>query len=371
MNGRLRLRALVDSPLNAAITLACLALLGLALPSLLRWGVLDAAWRGGPSACRAAGGACWAYVGEKLGFFLFGFYPEPLRWRPGAALALLLALLGGSLQPRFWRPALLPAWPLTLAAVLWLLGGGLGLSPVSAESWSGLPLTVLLASFGLVAGFPLGVLLALARTSSLPLFRIVATGVTELTRGLPMVCLLFMASVLVPLLVPAGATPTKLLRAYLAFTLVAAAFVAEVIRGGLATVPPGQREAAAALGLGYWRTVARVVLPQALRVCVPSLVGIAISFFKDTSLVVVIGLTDFLGAVSSGSRDPVWLGYDVEGYVFAALAYFAFCFTASRYAAWLERRMEDTARAARTARQAEATGRAARRPAARSEASTA
>ena len=341
------MRALFDSRLNSAITLACAALLALVVPGLLRWAVLDAAWSGGPETCRAAAGACWTYVGHKLGFFVFGYYPFDQRWRPGLALALLLGLLAASLVPRFWTRRLLLAWPLTLGAVVWVLGGGLGLAPVSAEVWSGLPLTVLIASFGLALGFPLGVLLALGRNSRLPLFRVVCTAFIEVQRGLPLVSLLFMASVMVPLLVPAGVTPGKLVRAYLAFTLLASAFIAEVVRGGLQAVPRGQAEAASALGLDYWRTMRMIVLPQVLRVSVPSLVGVAISFFKDTSLVVVIGLTDFLGAVGGGARDPAWLGYDVEGYAFAAATYFAFCFTASRYAAWLERRMGDGARVAR------------------------
>ena len=365
-----RLRALFGSPLNFGVTLACLLLLAWVVPPLLRWGVLDAAWSADPAACRAAPGACWAYVGQKLGFFIFGFYPAEERWRPAAALVLLLALLCASLAPRCWTRQLLAAWPLTLAAVIWLLGGGAGLAPVPAEAWSGLPLTVLLASFALVLGAPLGVLLALGRTSGLPFFRIVCTVFIELQRGLPLICVLFMASILVPLLVPAGATPGKLLRAYFAFMLVASAFIAEVVRGGLQAVPPGQAEAAAALGLGYWRSTARIVLPQALRVSVPSLVNIAISFFKDTSLVVVIGLSDFLGAVGAGARDPAWLGHDVEGYAFAAMVYFSFCFTASRYAAWLERRVGDAARAARAAA-TEAAMPLANRLAVRSEASTA
>ena len=339
MRGATSLRALVSSPGNVAITVACLGLLGIIVPSLLHWALLDAVWSGGPAACKAASGACWAYVGEKIGFFLFGFYPAVERWRPGFALLLLLALMAVSLVPRLWSGRLLLAWPATLAAVIFLLGGGGGLVPVPTESWSGLPLTVLLASFALAAGFPLGILLALGRVSRLPLFRIVCTTAIELPRGLPLVAVLFMSSVLIPLLVPAGMTPTKLLRADLAFIIVAGAFIAEIVRGALNALPPGQEEAATALGLGYWRRQQLIVLPQALRISVPSLVGVAISFFKDTSLVTVIGLSDLLGAVNSGSRDPAWLGHDVEGYVFAALVYFGFCFGASRYAAWLERRL--------------------------------
>ncbi len=361
-------RAFVGTPGNAVVTAGCVALLAWALPPLVRWAVLDAVWSGPPADCRAAAGACWAYVGQKIGFFAFGFYPVEDRWRPCLALLLMLALLGGSLVPRFWTRNLLLAWPPTLGVVVWLLGGGFGLAQVSPESWSGLPLTVLIASFALVLGFPLGVLLALGRLSRLPFFRMTCTAFVEIQRGLPLVSVLFMASVMVPLLMPAGITPGKLVRACAAFTLVASAFIAEAVRGGLQAVSAGQAEAAAALGLGFWRTMQRVVLPQCLRVSVPPLVGIAISFFKDTSLVVVIGLSDFLGAVGAASRDPAWLGHDVEGYAFAALVYFAFCFTASRYAAWLERRMGDTVRVARDARSRPA---AATRLATRSEASTA
>ena len=344
------MRALFASKGNVATTLACLALLAWAIPPLGRWLVLDAAWSGGPDACREAAGACWTYIGHKLGFFVFGFYPADARWRPGLALLLLLALLAGSLVPRCWTARLLLAWPATLAAVLWLLGGGGGLPAVSAEQWSGLPLTVLIASCALVAGFPLGLLLALGRVSALPFFRLLCTAFIELQRGLPLVSLLFMASVMMPLLLPAGITPGKLLRAYAAYTLLVSALIAEVVRGGLQAVPKGQAEAASALGLGYWRTMGQVVLPQVLRLSVPSLVGIAISLFKDTSLVVVIGLSDFLGAVGGGARDPAWLGHDVEGYVFAGAVYFTICLTASRYAAWLERRVGGTVRnAARVA----------------------
>ena len=339
----------MGTPLNLAITLGCVVLLAVVAPPLLRWGVLDASWSGGPEACQASVGACWSYVGAKFGFFIFGFYPAEQRWRPFLALVLLLGLMVGSLLPRFWGRGLVLAWPVTLALVIWVLGGGFGLAVVPSESWSGLPLTVLLASFALAVGFPVGVLLALGRTSRLPFFRAVCTVFVELPRGLPLISVLFMASVLIPLLVPAGITPTKLMRAWLAFTVVAAAFIAEIVRGGLAAVPGGQSEAATALGLGYWRRMRWVVLPQCLRISVPSLVGVAISFFKDTSLVTVIGLSDLLGSVNAGSRDPAWLGHDVEGYVFAATVYFGFCFGASRYASWLERRLRIDVHAMRPA----------------------
>ena len=343
------MRRLFGSPLNTVVTLLCLAILWVVLHGVLRWAVFDAAWSGGPDACRAVSGACWPYVGQKLGFFLFGFYPATMRWRPLLALLVLVGLLGCSMVPVLWSRRLLLAWPLGLVTVLWLLGAGLIDPAVPPDAWSGLPLTVLLASFALVLGFPCGILLALGRASHLPFFRMVCMATIELLRGLPLVSVLFMASVMVPLLTPAGVTPGKLLRAYLALMLVAAAFIAEIVRGGLQAVPPGQAEAASALGLGYWRTMRLIVLPQCLRVSLPPLVGVAIAFFKDTALVTVIGLTDFLGAVGAAARDPAWLGHDVEGYVFAAFVYFLFCFTASRYAAWLERRLRFGVRTHETA----------------------
>jgi general L-amino acid transport system permease protein len=241
--------------------------------------------------------------------------------------------------PQFWHKALLAGWVGVLSLVLWLLGGGAGLSPVATDNWGGLPLTLLLATFGLAAGFPVGVLLALGRTSALPVFRWLCTGLIELQRGVPFISLLFMASVMLPLFLPEQITPEKLVRAEIAFVLVVGAYIAEVVRGGLQGVPRAQQEAAAALGLGYWRMVWLITLPQALRISVPGLVNVGVVFFKDTSLVVVIGLTDLLAAVSSGARDTEWLGHDVEGYLFAAMIYFVFCTCMSRYAAWLERRL--------------------------------
>jgi general L-amino acid transport system permease protein len=334
-----RLKPLVGSPLNCAISAASLAFLVWVLPPLLRWGVFNAVWSGGPDACREARGACWTYVGHKFVFFILGFYPADERWRSLLALALLISLLIISVIPRFWTATLALLWPATLALAIWLLGGGLGLRPVPVEQWSGLPLTILLATFALALAFPLGVLLALGRTSKLPFIRGFCAGFVELQRGLPLVATLFMASVLVPLLVPAEATPSKLVRAYIAFMLIISAFIAEIVRGALQAVPEGQSEAATALGLRYPQMMWLIVLPQCLRVSVPPLVGVAIMFFKDTSLVVVIGMTDLLGAVNSAAADPLWLGRDVEGYLFAAAVYFSFCFAASRYAAWLERRL--------------------------------
>jgi general L-amino acid transport system permease protein len=344
------LRTLFGTKLNAGITIACSALLWFLMPDFFAWAVRDAVWSGGPEACRAAAGACWQFVGEKLNTFLFALYPYAERWRPLAAMPLLLAIGAASLVPALWSRWLLPAWGAVLVLVVWLLGGGGPLPSVPADSWGGLPLTLLLAVCGLASGFPLGIVLALGRTGAVPLFRILCIGFIEIFRGVPFVSVLFMASVTLPLFVPADLTPGKVLRAYLAFAAVAACYLAEVVRGGLQAVPRGQVEAAQALGLADWRCMAMIVLPQALRVSVPPLVNVAVSFLKDTSLVMVIGLVDLLGAINAAARDTAWQGFEIEGYVFAALVYFALCASLTRYASWLERRLRrDAAPRARRA----------------------
>lgn len=325
---------------RSLLTLASLAVLYALLVPVLRWALADAVWRGDAQTCRAATGACWAYVGVKLEFFVFGFYPGDAQWRALVAMLVLVAVVASSLLPRLWGGKLLLAWGLSVVAVLWLLGGGAGLAPVPTDAWGGLPLTLLLAAYGLALGYPLGVLLALARTGPIALLRYLAVGLIEGLRGVPFVAILFMASVTLPLLLPAAITPDKLMRAFVGYTLVAAAYFAEGFRGVLQATPRGQTEAASALGMGYWQTMRHVVLPQCLKSSLPVQVNTVISFFKDTSLVVIIGLTDFLRAVSTSSRDAQWLGFDVEGYAFAATVYFTLCFAMSRYSAWLESRQQ-------------------------------
>ena len=223
-----------------------------------------------------------------------------------------------------------------IAVLMW--GGFLGLPYVENERWGGLILTLLLASFGIAAAFPLSIVLALARRSQLPAIRGLAVGYIELVRGVPLISLLFMASVMLPLFLPAGVTTDKLLRAQLALIMFAAAYLAEVVRGGLQAIPREQYEAADALGLSYFQKTTSVILPQALRIAVPPLVSTFIGFFKDTSLVLIIGLFDLLSTIKVALTDPVWTGFGVEAYVFASLVYFAFCFAMSQYSRRLERR---------------------------------
>jgi general L-amino acid transport system permease protein len=306
-------------------------LLAAALP-FLRWAILDAVWRPDPAACRAAHGACWGFIVDKHRFILFGTYPYEEQWRPALATMLLLGLWVLSAMRRFWKPGLIVAWLAGLAAIAILMWGGMpGLPYVENERWGGLILTLLLATFGLAAAFPLSIVLALGRRSNLPAIRAICIVYIELIRGVPLISLLFMASVMLPLFLPGGVSIDKLLRAQLALVLFAAAYLAEVVRGGLQAIPRGQYDASSSLGLDYWRQMRFVVLPQALSIAVPALANTFIGFFKDTSLVLVIGLFDLLSTIKLGLTEPAWSGFGVEAYLFAALVYFAFCFAISRY----------------------------------------
>jgi general L-amino acid transport system permease protein len=216
-------------------------------------------------------------------------------------------------------------------------GGVFGLSHVENERWGGLILTLLLSTFGIGLAFPLAILLALGRRSTMPLIRVLSTGYIEIVRGVPLISVLFMASVMLPLFLPGGFAIDKLLRAQLAMILFAAAYLAEVVRGGLQALPRGQEEAAQALGLSYWQRHRFVILPQALRIAIPPMVNTFIGFFKDTSLVVIIGLFDLLTTIKVSLNEPAWTGFGVEAYFFAALVYFIFCYPMSRYSQALER----------------------------------
>ena len=333
-------------------TIATLVLAWLAfklLPPFVDWAFFDAVWRGDSQACRQAKGegACWAFIAEKHRFIFFGTYPYEQHWRPATTIAVLLALYAISAWRRAWHSWLALVWAAGLAVIGVLMWGGVfGLSYVENERWGGLALTLLLATFGIAFAFPLSILLALGRRSQLPLVRAFCIGYIELVRGVPLISLLFMASVMLPLFLPEGVTIDKLLRAQIAMILFAAAYLAEVVRGGLQSVPREQYEQADALGLGYWQKTGLVILPQALRVAIPPLVNTFIGFLKDTSLVVIIGLFDLLTAVKVALQEPAWTGFGIEAYLFASLVYFVFCYAMSRYSQGLERDLAPDARLA-------------------------
>ena len=329
---------------NAIATVIVAAALAYAGLAFVRWGMVNAIWSlpqgAGSETCRAARdvGACWAVITERFRFILFGPYPFAEQWRAAAACLLFVILYSASTVRTWWTWRLLGVWVLLPAAAVTLLGGGwFGLSDVPSEFWGGLPLTFLLSTAGWAVAFPLAAALALGRRSELPAIKGLCTAYIELVRGVPLVSFLFMAAVMFPLFVPQGLTMDKLLRAQVALVMVIAAYVAEVIRGGLQAIPNGQYEAAASLGLSYWPTTILVVLPQALRVSIPALVNTFIAFFKDTSLVTVIGLFDLLGGAKAVIVDAKWVGFGVEVYVFVAVVYFAFCFGVSQYSRRLER----------------------------------
>jgi general L-amino acid transport system permease protein len=334
---------LFSSWANTLTTLVILYLLWQAVPPLVNWAFLDAVWQtDDPRACRAVRGegACWAFITEKHRLILFGTYPFDQHWRPALASMILVALWGVSALRAFWKWWLVLVWAGGLAVIGVLMWGGVfGLVHVENERWGGLILTLLLATFGIAFAFPLSILLALARRSTMPVLQSLAIGFIELIRGVPLISLLFMASVMLPLFLPTGVTIDKLLRAQIALILFAAAYLAEVVRGGLQAIPAGQYEAADALGLSYWRKTLLVILPQALRIAIPPLVNTFIGFFKDTSLVLIIGLFDLLSTIKVSLTEPAWSGFGIEAYLFASIVYFVFCYAMSSYSQNLERQL--------------------------------
>jgi general L-amino acid transport system permease protein len=323
---------------SGAATVVILFLLWQSVPPFIDWAFLDAVWRPDAKACRATEGACWGFIADKHRFILFGTYPYDEHWRPAVSCVLLVALWVFSGFRRFWNWQLIPVWLVGLLVIAGLMWGSVfGLPYVENERWGGLILTLLLSTFGVAFAFPLSILLALARRSSMPVIHWLAVGYIELIRGVPLISLLFMASVLLPLFLPEGVSIDKLLRAQIAMILFAAAYLAEVVRGGLQAIDREQYDAAAAVGLGYWGQMGFVILPQALRIAVPPLVNTIVAFFKDTSLVLIIGLFDLLSTIKVSLNEPAWSGSGVEAYVFASLLYFAFCFAMSLYSRRLER----------------------------------
>jgi len=312
------------------------------IPQFLGWAVLRASWLPNFDACRVPGvGACWGVVAEKYRIILFGRYPFEAQWRPLVATLLMLGLLAASCTRAFWRPWLAALWIVVLALFFTLMYGNVpGLSKVETDRWGGLPLTILLASLSLAMAFPIALAVALGRRSALPAIRTFCTVYVELVRGVPLISVLFMASFMFPLFMPQGLSIDVLIRVLVGITLFAAAYMAEVIRGGLQAIPKGQIEAAATLGLSYWQTQGKVVLPQALAMVVPSIMNNFISTFKDTSLVTIVSLYELTGALSLAlNSDSDWRPFKIEGYLFITLIYFIFCFSMSRYSIWVEKQI--------------------------------
>jgi general L-amino acid transport system permease protein len=340
------LRSCVATPLNLALTLLVLLLVAAIVPALVDWALVDAAWRGMSSAdCPNHDAACWVFIRVRFGQILYGGYPPAERWRVDLAGALALAGLALIAAPRLPRKPLIAALLFVagpvIAAIL-LAGGVFGLAPAPTRDWGGLTLTLVVALGTIAFAIPLGLGLAIARRSALPVIRWLAVAFIELWRGVPLIPVLFMAVIMFPLFMPAGMEVDTLVRMLAAFILFNAASMAEVFRGGFQAIPASQYEAAASLGLGAWRTLGLVVLPQVVKVAIPGLVNTCVSVTKETTVILILGLADLLAVIQAGAADPAWLVGDQirsTGYFFAGLVFWSVCFSMSRLASRLERRL--------------------------------
>ncbi|MCH8887921.1 MAG: ABC transporter permease subunit [SAR324 cluster bacterium] len=326
---------------DTLLTLLSLWLIYQIVSVIFSWAIIDAVVGEGPKVCEGAKGACWAFIQEMWELFIVGLYPFEERYRPYTAFLILVLLCAATFVARVrrWPPFYL-LWALAPFAVFFLIRGGtaLNLPLVDTSLWGGLMLTLVLAVVSLGLGFPLGILLALGRRSRMPVLRGLCVAYIELVRGVPLITVLFLSSVMLPLFLPAGIDIDKILRALIGITLFAAAYLAEVVRGGLQGLPSGQEDAAKALGMNSWQTMVFIILPQVLRMVIPPLVSTFIGLLKDTSLVSIIGLLDLLGMAAATTANPDWLGRLVEAYVFVAVIYWVFCYSMSRYSLFLERK---------------------------------
>jgi general L-amino acid transport system permease protein len=327
---------------NSVLTLVTLYTLGKIVPPFIRWAFVDSFWL--PSAgeaCKGAEGACWSIIPANIRFIIFGFFPYELQWRPLVAMVLLIVLLFYSRNRDHWKKSLAYAWGAGLFTMGLLMKGGiLGLAAVETTQWGGLPLTLLLSVFGLAAAYPLGVVLALGRASRMRAIKTLCIVYIEMIRGVPLITLLFMSSIVFPLFLPEGVTVNVILRAQVAIILFTAAYIAEIVRGGLQGMAKGQYEAAESMGLNYYQTMRLVILPQALRIVIPPTVSQLISALKDTSLVVIIALYDLLKTTQSVLSNPTWMGFSSEVYIFVALIYFGCCYFMSSYSRRLEKELD-------------------------------
>lgn len=334
------LKPLFSGWTNIAITAACTAITLWLAAKLYAWGWAGAVIHGDATACRAASGACWAFIADKFDFFVFGFVPEAAHWRVLFVLSLIAAMIAASLYRAFWGRTLLITWVVALVfAALFLQGDAFGLTPAPLRTWSGLVVTVWIAVVALATAYPLGLILALGRLSQMRAVRLLSIAWIELVRGVPLISILFLASIMVPLFLPEGIELEVLVRAQVGFTIFGSAYLAEIFRAGLQSVPKGQSEGAASLALTRWQALRLVVLPQALKAVIPAQVNTFIMIFKDTSLVLVIGVFDLLGTFKASLSDPAWLGFSTEAYVAGAVFYFAVCFGMSLYSRHLETKL--------------------------------
>ncbi len=337
---------LFSSPINILMTFLGLFIIYKIVPPAIQWAFIDATWVADTrEQCLGEGkGACWAYIGNRFGQVMYGLYPPAEYWRPNLAgillIALTLPLFIEKMPKKVWLGAfILLVFP--FIAYFLIHGGSFGLSEVGTDKWGGLMLTLIISLVGIAAALPLGIILALGRRSEMPMVKSVCVVFIEFWRGVPLISVLFMASVMLPLFLPAGSDFDKLARAMVGIILFQSAYVAEVVRGGLQAIPKGQYEASVAMGLSYWKSMILIILPQALKLVIPGLVNTFIALFKDTTLVLIIGLFDLLAIIENVlGADAAWLGFFTEGLVFAAFVFWLFCFSMSRYSMALERKLD-------------------------------
>ncbi|RKZ60574.1 MAG: amino acid ABC transporter permease [Candidatus Parabeggiatoa sp. nov. 2] len=325
---------------NTILTFLSLYLIYLIIPPIVQWAFINADWIGQNRDACTSGGACWVFINVRFSQFMYGFYPADAYWRVNLAFVLFAVLIIALLIENFPKKGWLIIFTLVgypIIAFYLFHGGALGLEIVETDKWGGLMLTLILATIGIVLSLPIGILLALGRRAdNMPIVKSLCIVFIEFVRGVPLITVLFMASVMLPLFLPEGVNFDKLLRVLIGIVLFSSAYMAEVVRGGLQAIPKGQYEAAEALGFGYWKSTLLIILPQALKLVIPGIVNNFIGLFKDTTLVLIIGLFDLLAVVQAAFADPHWLGYAIEGYVFVAVIYWMFCFSMSRYSQHLE-----------------------------------
>jgi general L-amino acid transport system permease protein len=335
---------------NVALTLVGATLIWLVVWPAVRFLFIDAVWIGTsrtdclPETLGRDVGACWSFIAAKFPQFIYGFYPQSERWRVDLTFLLGTSLLLPLLIPRVPHKvanAVLFFGVFPVIAFFLLVGGTVGLPYVETRAWGGLLVTLVVAVTGIVVSLPLGIVLALARRSELPALSVSAVAFIEFWRGVPLVAVLFFATFMLPLFLPPGWSVDAMLRVLIGVSVFTAAYMAEVIRGGLQAVPRAQYEGAMALGLGYWKAMGVVVLPQALRVSIPGIVNIFIGLFKDTTLVLTVAIFDLLGQLRAAFADPNWLSPSTlfTGFAFAGMIYFLFCFGMSRYSLFVEQRL--------------------------------
>jgi general L-amino acid transport system permease protein len=336
-------RVFFGSPVNSAVSVTCLLLIGYVFWHVLDWGVMNAVWTdaGGPEACHASSGACWAIINARWRLILFGLYPFDEHWRSGLACVVVVLTAILSCLPVFWQAKRLATLWVCGFAIFYILmrGGMLGLASVPEEKWGGLSLTVFIFASGVLVGMPVAIGLALLRRSTLPVISRTTGAFIDAVRSLPLVSILFTAAVIFPFVLPPGFQGEQLYRVIAGFALFFAVYQAEIIRGGIQSIPVGQDEAAKALGLSYWQRVRMIILPQAFRYALPPTINQIVTTFKETSLVVIVGFFEIMASGNAAYGTGEWTFAYVEVYAFIAMIYFAFVFTLSRYGAYLERVM--------------------------------